>query len=464
MNNKIFLWLCFFVFILLTFYFSDIPFFWDGTFVSEVACKLYDGTYKLLPLPPIHDNNTVIPVFSFYLFAVWKLFSKSLLISHLALLPFLIGIVYEFYKLCKLFLKQNIIPFALLLLMLEPTFMTQSILMSYDIILLYLFLLLLNLLLIEKYITFSLIIPFLAMYSVRGIFLAFSLAIIQLVLLYPNQKSKSILVVLKNNILSLAIVIALIIYKFNSGCDANSLSNLNAHEQLISVSMMFRQFAFIVWKIADFGRVSLCLCFIIGMIYFYKTKNNLKEFKTILLIIFIPTLITIVFIIPFSNPISHRYFMFTYLLLIIGVCFILQQIKNKKIIYSLVFIFSVFSVSGNLWLYPEQLGNGWDSSLKVIPYFHLKDEMDKFIIDNKIDVAQIGTQYPLIADKKYSHLAETSFYYTNVWSGPITYNYFLFTNVINSDITDQIEKVKTDWQLVKSFSSGEVYVNLYKKK
>lgn len=440
----------------------NIPFFWDGTFVSALACKLYDGTYTLSDFFSIQDNNTIFPLFSTYLFVVWKIFSKSLLVSHLAILPFLLGISYEFYKLSKRFLQGKYIALSLLLLLLEPTLITQSLLMSYDIILLYLFLLLLNILLQERYKLFFFLVTLLALYSVRGIFLAFSLAMIQLILIYPENKYKSLLIVFKTNLLNFVFIASFIFFKILKEGSVFSFSPGNLHEQTLPASMMIRQFIFIVWKIVDFGRIALWLFFIIGMICIYKRKTNLREIRTLLFIIFIPTIITAACMISFSNPIAHRYFLFTYLLLIIGVCYILQQIGDKKA-YLFLFLFGVTLASGNYWLYPERFGNGWDASLKVIPYFRLKEQMDNYIEQNNIVAKEVGTQFPLIADKRFSHLSDTSYHYTNVWSGPIkNYRYFLQSNVINTDIPEQIETVKRDWILIKEFRAGQIYLQLYK--
>ncbi len=452
----------FLFFILLTIYSLRIPFFWDGTFVSAFACKLYDGTYNLFNLPPIPDNNTIFPVFSVYLFIIWKLFTKSLIVSHLAMLPFLLGICYEFYILSKKFLQGQFILFALLLLILEPTFITQSIVMSYDIILLYLFLLLLNRLLQEQYKIYFLLIPVLALYSVRGTFLALSLAIIQFILECPKNKYRSFFIVLKNNFLSFVFISWFVFYKLRISGNPTSPSYGNPHEQIVSLSMMLRQFIFIVWKIVDFGRIVLWLFFIIGLFVIYKKKNNLGDLKLLILIIFVPLFVTSTFMIPFSNPISHRYFMFTYLSLIIGVSYILQQISNKKVIYLWMFILSIVSITGNFWLYPERYGNGWDSSLKVLPYFQLKEEMDDYIQQNNIAANEVGTQFPLVADKRFSHLSDNSYQYINVWQGPLeNYPYFLQTNIINTDIPEQIEAVKKNWILLKTLRSGEVYISLY---
>ncbi|MBA3704673.1 MAG: hypothetical protein H0W84_01870 [Bacteroidetes bacterium] len=459
------LFLAFLFFLLLTIYSLTIPFFWDGTFFSAIACKFYDGCYTVFNYPPIPDNNTTFPVFSIYLATVWKLFSKSLWISHLALLPFLLGICYEFYKLAKRFLINSFVSFSLLLLVFQPTFITQCLIMSHDIILIYLFFLSLNMLLKNSFTAYRLVILLLAMYSVRGIFLAFSLAIIEFILAYPQHKYKSFFIIFKNNFLSFIFVCGYVFYKFQMQEKIISIYSENPHEQIVPLSMMIRQFLFIVWKMIDLGQIILWLFFIIGSLLIYKKKNNFNDIKTLAILIFVPAFITSAFMIPFSNPVGHRYFMFCYLLLIIGVCYILQQINNKKIVYGCLFIFIAALVTGNCWLYPERLGNGWDSSLKVIPYFQLKDDIDEYIQQNKIPANEIGTQFPLIADKRFSHLSDSSFQYVNVWQGPLeNYQYFLQSNVINTDIAEQIEKVKLNWNLLKEFKSGQVYIRLYKNK
>jgi hypothetical protein len=167
--------------------------------------------------------------------------------------------------------------------------------------------------------------------------------------------------------------------------------------------------------------------------------------------------------IPFSNPVGHRYFMFAFVILIIAACYVLQEYASLSWQKAGAIISFVALISGNSWIYPERFGNGWDSSLKVIPYFSLKEQMDQYIRVNNIDPAAISTQYPLIADKRFSQLGDTSFAYTNVWRGPLNnYSYFLQSNVINTDIPEQIEEVKRSWILVKKLESGQVYLSLYK--
>ena len=117
-------------------------------------------------------------LFAVYLASVWKLFGRTLLISHIALLPVLLGIAWEYFKLSKKFLRENMIPFAMLLLLFEPTFITQSIVMGYDVMLLYFFLLALNALLLGRRMLYGMAIALLGLCSVRGIMLGITLLMI----------------------------------------------------------------------------------------------------------------------------------------------------------------------------------------------------------------------------------------------------------------------------------------------
>jgi hypothetical protein len=448
--------------IALSLFFRDVPFFWDGTFFSETAIAFYEGRFSAFDCPEGLDNVT-FPVFSAYLAFVWKLFSKSLLVSHMAMLPFLLGICYEFYKLAGRFLNERFVAFAMILLLLEPAIMTQGIIMGYDIILVYLFLLSLNLLLKDRKKMYSVVVTLIALYSIRGLFLALSLSAVCFFLQYPKMKFKGFLPALKVHLLCILVLAAWFIHhKLKTGWLIISPLHENTDEQLLPFSMMLRQVFFITWKAADNGRIILWIIIAGGTFIFMKNKMMNEGFNTLLKFLFIPLIISAVVMIPFSNPVGHRYFMFSFPVLIIAACYVVQFALPKSQTLVMI-ILPLCLLSGNFWLYPERFGNGWDTSLKTIPYFKMKEKMDEFILQSGISPEKVGTQYPLIADKRFSHLQEKSFAYTNVWRGPLSnFEYYLQSNVINTDISEQTEEVKKNWPLVKKIESGQVYISLYK--
>lgn len=445
------------IFILVILFCADIPFFWDGPFFSEIAVNFYNnGVQKLISFD-IPDTGG-FPLYSVYLSFIWMMFGKTLIVSHLSMLPFILGTIYLYFNLAKRFLNPQLIPVAMLLLLCEPSFMTQSILMGYDLLMIFFFLLSLNALLSNKRLLYSIALLFLCLSSMRGIMLGISLFFIDL-----SFSRKLSLPMLKNYALAFTSILCWAFYHYKiTGWFFFSPLRENTHEAILSFKMMLKQIGYITWKIIDFGRVTLWIFLFITAIFFYR-KVRTEELNILFKILFIPLLILILLMVPFSNPIGQKYFIVIFLLLNIAVCYIFQTIKNNKLTIIMSAIFLISLVTGNFWIYPEKFGNGWDASLKVLPYFELKEKMDAYINDNGIPPEKIGTEFPLIADKKYTHLSDQSFHYTDVWSGPINnHAYFLHSNVTNTGISKQVEDVKRNWQLLKQFERGQVSIALYK--
>ena len=87
------------------------PFFWDTIqYASKQGNYFYATNFQSIIVPGNIDSGH-IPSLGIYLALVWKVFGKSLIVSHLAMLPFVWGIVYQSIKLSKqLFSKQPICP------------------------------------------------------------------------------------------------------------------------------------------------------------------------------------------------------------------------------------------------------------------------------------------------------------------------------------------------------------------
>lgn len=455
MKNK-FLFIAFLFFTLLTIFSINIPFFWDGTFFSRLSLFFYDNGFGNFIAPDDSDTGG-FPLYSSYMALMWKLFGKTLTVSHFALLPFLFGIAFEYYKLSKRFLSERILPFAMLLLLIEPCFITQSILMGYDLMMIYFFMAALNSFYDKKLLWLSLFLTLLCMSNVRGVMLAASIGLLDL---YLNKKIN--LIFIKKYIAPILILFGWMFYHYlQSGWYLINPLRENTHESLVSVSMMLNQLFYCVWKINDFGRIVLWLIIIVAAFIFFKKKTI--DSKNIFALLFIPLLVLMIGMIPIGNPISHKYFIAIFLLLNIAFCFVIEQIKKRSIAI-LVFVFSLaMLIAGNFWIYSPKYGNGWDASLKVIPFFELKNKMDVYILENNISENDVGTQFPLIANSREENLNDGTIQYQNVWAGPLTnYKYFLYSNVINTDIQEQFDEARKNWELIKEFKTGQVIISLYK--
>jgi hypothetical protein len=443
-----------FYFIVITVLSIRIPFFWDGTFFSASAVTFYENGWNGL-LPATELDTGGFPLYSSCLCLCWKVFGKSLTVSHLAMLPFIISIVILYYRLASKFLEKKFLAFAMLLLVLEPALNTQSILMGYDILMVCFFLLAANMLLEQKRNYYAVALVLLSCSSMRGLALCAALFVIDLLL----NKSGA----LKKLIAYLPLIFSLTLwnaYHYNQcGWILFSPEREGSHESVVSLPQMGRQFLYFFWKLADNGKIFF---WIFCLIAFLKIRGRLSK-SALSLFLFIPAIALLLLMVPLGNPIGHKYFIVVFLMLNIFCCVLLERLNYSKT--NLVFGFlALMLFCGNFWIYPSRYGNSWDSSLKVLPVFSLQERMDNYISEAGIDPKKVGTQFPFISDPKYSCLKNGTAY-TNVWQGPLeNFEYFLNSNVINTDIPDQIETMEKSWILLKRFSSGQVWISLYKNK
>ena len=456
-NTKILL-SAFILLTLLTFFSYQIPFFWDGTFFSALSVNFYNSGMNGFIAPESFDTGG-FPLYSSYLTMMWKCFGKTLMVSHLAMLPFLFGLAYEFFKLAKRFLNNKTVVLAMILLLIEPVFMTQSMLMGYDIIIAYFFLLSLNALYNKRTLLYPIALLLLCLASIRGVMLASSLFIIDYLL---NKKLD--FKFFKQYIPAILILALWTLYhKQQTGWYIFSPIRENNAEQFAGIKMMSRQFIFILWKSLDLGRIALWVIFIFLGIYSLK-KTTPEHHKELTRSIFVPFVVLTVFMFLIKNPIGHKYFLVVFLLLNIGVCYTIQHIENKKS-RTLIFTLVVISlVSGNFILYPQRYGNAWDSSLKVVPYFSLEHKMRTYIMLKQITPETIGTQFPLTYDLHYSNLANDPISsYTDIERNPInTFQYFLYSNIINTNRINDLEEIQKSWKVEKEYKSGMIELILYK--
>ena len=69
----------------------NIPMFWDMGNISWASNLIYDSHFKTFIFPNADIDQGAVPLYSGYVAFLWLIFGKSLFVSHLAILPFVIG-------------------------------------------------------------------------------------------------------------------------------------------------------------------------------------------------------------------------------------------------------------------------------------------------------------------------------------------------------------------------------------
>ena len=229
--------------------------FWDNTtFVSAMGNVLYEnGIFAWGSIPASSDPGHP-PFIATLLSAAWNIFGKSLLISHIVIIPFVLGLLWQIWNTCDYFIdnnKEKILAF--LLVSADATLLSQMTLVTTEIPLLFFFFLALNGLLRKKYWLKALGLMLLGIVSLRGMMLCGGLFIVDIIL---NKRS----IKWQPYVIGALPAIAFIIWRlaFKGWIISNPESNWGEAFGYVSLSGFLKNF---IWNIAvigqrflDFGR------------------------------------------------------------------------------------------------------------------------------------------------------------------------------------------------------------------
>lgn len=442
-------------------------FFWDTIQLGSLhANYYYTSNFTDILLPNSIDSGH-IPTFGMYLAFIWKIFGRNLMVSHMAMLPFIFGIVWQLNKLIKKFINNDYAGWALVLILLDPTLLSQLTLVSPDITLVFFFLLGLNSLLSNDKKILSLSIVFLFLTSMRGIMVSFCLLIIDVI--YNISFSKSIkevfLLLVRRSVIYLPALIILISFStyhylkkgwigFHDDSPwANSFQNIGFMGILFNIGILG-------WRIIDFGRIGIWIVFFIMM---FKFKSNILKSKEtrILVLIFLVILIFLPINMVWARDLlGHRYLLPIYLsfaLLCTNILF--TQIMNKKLRLALISLWLLLLTTGNFWVYPDKVAQGWDSTLAHLPYYKIRQEALEYLDKQNIDYKNVQSFFPnasVIDDVDLNHDKRKFIDFNNCC------DYVIYSNVYNINNEDY-NLIKNQYSVIKQFKRGLIHIDICKK-
>lgn len=459
-----------------TFLVRNNAFFWDTIqLAAKQAHFFYETDFQSIILPQEMDSGHP-PAFGMYLAACWKLFGKSLPVSHLAMLPFLLGTIFLVFKIGKYFVDGKHAFWLLLLLAADPTLASQSLLISPDIALVFFFLLGFWSLLEERKILLMLAIAGLGLVSLRGmmvgVVLYFFSWVVQPMTLDSGQKMRPLFFkFLRTGFLKmqpflpggfLALLFLLYHFKQTGWVGYHESSPWSPRFEKVDFQGLIKNEGILIWQLLDFGRVFVCLVAGIGLWRVFKEKSftdaRLKNLLWLLGLSFLVLCPTLLF---HKAILAHRYLLPIFLVGNI-LCFfvIFTKITSpemRRILFGIAFL---GLLSGNFWIYPKEVAQGWDSTLAHLPYYSLRKKMIRFIAAKEIPYSQVGTVFPNIGPFEKFDLngVQDGFVPKNFET-----NHYLFYATIMNDFSDaELEELASHWRVVKKIESGRICVILYK--
>ena len=436
---------------------------------SAHANYYYNNHFSKLILPVDIDSGH-IPTFGMYIALLWKLFGRSLLVSHLAMLPFALGIVFKIFKLCRKFIPEQFVGLALVLVLVDPSLLSQMTLISPDVCLVFFFLLGMNAVLENRKQWIMVAVFCLFLTSMRGMMVSLCLLGLD-VYSHIDLKTTSRNIfnqLVKRSLLYLPALLLFIV--FNSyhyvakgwiGYHKDS-PWAASFERVDDFKSFFFNIALYGWRVLDFGRFGIWMVFFILLMFY---KKQLFKSKSILILFFFT--IGIMVVLPLNmlwakNLLGYRYLIPIYLMFSLFTAAVLfSDFVNYKLKYTLSLVWILCLIGGNFIIYPDKIAKGWDSTLAHLPYYELRHQAIDYLDENKIDFKEVHSFFPNTASIDRIDLNHDSRHFEN-YNGKS--DYIMYSNIYNiEDQTYDFITNKNHYTVLKQFESHGVFIKILKK-
>ncbi|MEZ4911621.1 MAG: hypothetical protein R2774_12265 [Saprospiraceae bacterium] len=438
--------------------------FWDTVqFAGKHSLYFYEHFGVSIILPNDIDSGH-IPVFGYYLAALFKVFGVSLDVAHWAMLPFLFGIIFFVFRISELlFKKPEERLFLVVLLLSDPTLLTQSILVSPDIALMCFFSMTFYGIVSNNPLWKWVGVIGLSLISLRGAMVVFVLFIMDVV--YRDIKGFRIFQIIWPYLIGGTMVFAYFMYHYyvKGWIGIHSDSPWYNSFYINDFTDFPKQLALLLWRILDFGRIGLWLIVVLVMVVKkHQWPNLIQKNQSMFIWLSLGLLMVLgIHFFIYRGVNAHRYLLPFYFSSTILAFSILRYLVPKMVPKLMVII--VLSLwTGHFWVYPDHISQGWDGSLAHVPYYKLRDDMLKYLDSKHIPLESVGSQFPNVAESRYIELnlnANYQFKPADVFSD----QYILYSNVYN-DFTDNDRKILSlEYELIYSLKREGVKLELYKR-
>lgn len=438
-------------------------FFWDNVVQLSVPANFYyDHNFKFFFLPDEIATGHQ-PFVGYYLALGWKIFGRTLLVSHLLMLPFVYGILHQFYRFISKFISnKDYVYFTLFLTVLDACLLSQLSLLTFEIVHLFFLLWAVNSFLENKQTTLTIAFIGLCLVSLRSTMSAIGLFIFSFyyfLIIKRDLKLKNFLPFIPGFILFAVFLITFYIEK--GWIIHNTVSNnWSKSAEYADFSDFIRNNIIIAKNFIDFGRGFILISTLIIIYKLIRDKKWSYPYHVILGLSLTQFIIFYCTTVIYKNSISIRYFLPVSIFL--SVFFFVWVFKNFKYKNVILFLTLISTINGYFWAYPVNIATGWDCTPSHWNYYSLRTKMNQYITEHKIAENEVGTFFPNENTFKIIELSSNDSDFSNVDFK--NNEYILFSNVYNTD--DETIKELSDirkWRLKKQFSKGNVFISLYQK-
>lgn len=472
-RNSIFILLTIILYSLLTIISLNYGYFWDTPqLISKEAHWFYLTDFSSLLLPAQNSGSEFIatgyhpPLMGIMTAALWKIFGYKLWVSHAFGFLWAIILIYNTFKLISKFFSDKHLGWVSVIVLLESSLLAQFTIASPDFILFTAFIVSLRAIFENKKYMLAVAIFFLSCVSMRGVFIATIMVIVNCYYTYLQSNKELTFRSIFNTLIPYFPTFFILVGYYSYFLIARGWFFTNSpyaeHYALPdSLQKIIAHLAGFVIRLIENGRIFIWL---LGLYITYrtiKTKSFLdNKSKVLFLFLVLLTGLYVLFVFITQMPFSPRYFMPLYFMLTILVLQGVIKFMNEKNIRLVFIMVLFFELTGHFWIYPEKVAKSWESTLAHLPYYELREECFNYIDSQKLDYNEISAGFCLYGNRRFIELNNKV---THIGSKPDR-KYFIYSNISNleDEIVDEL-KNKTRWEQITEFKKGYVFIRIYQK-
>ena len=440
----------------------DHIFFWDTVqLASKHAHFFYEKGMNHVLLPDDIDSGHP-PFFGWILAAAWRFFGKSLVVSHLMMLPWVWLMVICVYKLSEEIGDVKLAPWLASLILIDPTLMAQASLISPDVLVVAGFVLCLYGIFRGQNTAVLLGSLLCGLTSNRGAMVVVAMMIWYAWMVYAKDKKITGLVKKLTPLMPSLLIFGMFqFYHYvNKGwIGYHTASPWAPSFEWVSLGQMVKNMGLLCWRMIDFGRWPVLVVLLYLLVAFRNAIINKQRQKELLVLGLSMGVILIPSMVVHAGLTGHRYLLPLIVVIYLLVGSLLGSSIKAKVIYVLMFI---SLATGHWWRYPKGVAQGWDSSLAHWPYFGIWREMQNYMQQHNIPIEKVGTAFPNLAELRYLDLSNNKTKHT---SRDLDKNdYFLYSNIYNEISTKDDSLLHARYMKIYSLQENGISLILYKQK
>ncbi|MDR2085546.1 MAG: hypothetical protein LBP72_00015 [Dysgonamonadaceae bacterium] len=450
-------------------------FFQDMIQLSSLhASWYYDNNFGHFLLPNKIDSGHP-PMNGMLLASLWKVFGRSLWVGHVFWGVAAFVLIYQIQRLCRILFPAGTAHYVALVVLTDAALLTQSVLVSPDIILMAAFFTAVRAILENKRWNLGIAVFFLSLISMRGMMCTGALYFF---CIYHQYKIKPFTIkrLIKASlpfVPGVASAFAFLGYHYyRTGWIGyhDDMPWAVCFQKIESLPELVRNAVVMVWRFIDSGRLIIWALLLYSIYSLYRRRKVRKTVFTnkrlsIIFLFILMLLISSYSFLLHKMLSAPRYLLPHYAVITMITFLLLTEFCSGKKIKRLAIFSSILLLSSNFVRYPEKVSVGWDTTLSHLPFYALRTQMFDYIRENRIPANDISAGFGIYGNQNAIDLTSSKEMVIKNTTHFGKTGYFIYSNISNLEdpLIDQLKK-GDDYVLVKSFEKGNVFISLYKKR